>query len=95
MNFIGHLIIDQVEKQPQEQTTKWTFICDIMGLSDIGFKSTISNKQIMGPLQKYTAKLNNKLEDFIPFNFSASLYSSIRTKYKAILKSFFTSLNQQ
>lgn len=85
MNCIGQLIVKIVE-QPLVNDTRLSFICDILGLSDLKFKSTLNSRQTMGPLHKYTAKLSNKLEDFIPFNFVVALYSTIRPKYKIILK---------
>lgn len=46
----------------------------------------------MGTLQKYTAKLSTKLEDYIPFNFAVALYSTIKSKYKNILRYILTGL---
>jgi hypothetical protein len=63
-----------------------------MGINELTFKSTINSRQIMGPLQKYTAKLSSKLEEFVPFNLVVALYSSIRPEYKTILRFILDSL---
>lgn len=62
MSCIGRLISKNLEtNKTVSNDYQWKFICDIMGINDIKIKSSIATKQIMGPLQKYTARLNNKL----------------------------------
>ena len=46
----------------------------------------------MGPMQRYTAKLNGNMDQFAPFNLAASLYFSIRNNYKHILRFMLDSL---
>ena len=40
----------------------------------------------MGPMQRYTAKLNGSIDEFVPFNMAAAFYFSIRNNYKLILR---------
>ena len=63
-----------------------------MGISDIKYKSHLTDKQIMGPLHRYTDKLKSKLEDFIPFNYAVSLYAGLRAQYKVVMKSLLSAL---
>ena len=65
-----------------------------MGINETKYKSHLTDRQIMGPLYRYTDKLKNKLEDFIPFNFAVSLYSSLRAQYKVVMKSLLSALVQ-
>jgi hypothetical protein len=92
MNILGNIIWKTVESKPYENDFRWQFISDVLGLNDLKYKSSINNRQIMGPLQKYTAKLSGKMEDFVPFNIANSLYCAIRPHYKIILRVVLDSL---
>lgn len=81
MSILGNILWKTIESKPYKNDFRWSFINDIMGLNEWNCNSTINNKQIMGPLQKYTAKLSNKMDDFMSFNLANALYQSIRPKY--------------
>ena len=46
----------------------------------------------MGPLQKYTAKLNGKMDTFVSFNLVNAIYNVIRPNYKILLRFLLDSL---
>ena len=62
MQRVGTILISIIEQKAEEHDYRWNFLCDIVGLSDIKYDSTLSKKQILGPMQRYTAKLNTKID---------------------------------
>jgi len=62
MSILGRILWNTIESKPYENDFRWKFIADMMGLNDLTFKSSINSRQIMGSLQKYTAKLSGNME---------------------------------
>lgn len=95
MGCLGDMLWRTVQSETEGNDFRWTFICDLFGLNELEYKSTINSKQNMGPLNKYTAKLISKLDSFVPFNLITTFYSSIRPNYKLILRFILDSLLQK
>ena len=70
----------------------WKIICTGMGMNSFKSNSVLATVQKIGALQRYTAKMNTRLENFVPFNFVSALYGSIRSNYKQVLKYIFSNL---
>ena len=95
MGCLGEVIWKTAQGKLGENEAGWRFICDVAGLNELTFKSSINCKQNMGPMQKYTARLSGKMDNFMPFNLANSLYASIRPNYKAILRTVLDSLERE
>lgn len=57
MTCLGNLLWKAIEDKAASNDPRWSFFCDVFGLNDLTFKSTIAMRQNMGPLQKFTSKL--------------------------------------
>jgi hypothetical protein len=81
----------------EEGLNTWKFINELTGFTQKQpVKSNLLNRQILGPLSRYTSKHSPlfKMEEFLPFNLLSTLYSAIRPRYADILRAAFRGLEQ-
>lgn len=88
------MLYSSILRGEESLVNQWKFINDVAGFNQKNVKTNLLNRQILGPLSRYTSKLNPifKMEEFIPFNFLSTLYSSIRGRYSDILRAAFKAL---
>ena len=92
MNIIGLNILENIEHKVPGDDSRWKFLSDIFGVNEWNFRSTISCRQLLGPLQRHTARLSHKLDAFIPFNMANALYTVLRPQYTNVVLYLLSSL---
>ena len=95
MRNVATLLNNMQPKQTKRTVETFKYINELIGLNNtIPLKPTLLNPQILGPLQKYTSRLNPtlQLEEFTPFNFLSTLYFAIRKNYTNVLNIAFAAL---
>jgi hypothetical protein len=85
----------------EEGLNTWKFINELAGFNQKPVKTNLLNRQILGPLSRYTSKHiplykmdDSLMDDSLTFKFLSTLYSAIRPRYTDILRVAFRRLEQ-
>jgi hypothetical protein len=96
MNNISLLYTRTIQENGENPRT-YKFINDLLGFSKNKSKTILQAKQILGSQHPYTSRFNPtlKIEDFAPFNFLSTLYSSLRPRFDLLLRAMFGALSKR